>query len=150
MELSVQGDEHYMKKALQKAEEAYEQGEIPVGAVIVCADQIIAQAHNQTEALNDVTAHGEMLALTSAFSAMNSKYLPECTLYVTLEPCVMCAGALYWAQIDRLVYGAEDPNRGFSRIGRSLLHPKTEVAFGVCKEQCSDLVKSFFRDLRND
>jgi tRNA(adenine34) deaminase len=117
---------------------------VPVGAVVVCRGRIIARAHNQTELLTDVTAHAEMLALTAAANSLGSKYLNECTLYVTLEPCVMCAGALAWAQLGKLVYGASDEKRGFVRLGRELLHPKTQVAYGVLEADCAELMRRFF------
>ena len=148
MGLSVFSDEYFMKEALKEAEKAREEGEVPVGAVIVCRNRIIARAYNQTERLTDVTAHAEMVAITAAANAMGGKYLHECTLYVTLEPCVMCAGALYWSQIDKVVIGAPDPQRGFYRLEEILLHPKTELEQGVLEEECSALVKSFFKDLR--
>ncbi len=148
MTLSVHTDDHYMKEALKQAQLAFEAGEVPVGAVIVADNRIIARAHNQTEQLTDVTAHAEMLALTSAFNYLGAKYLNDCTLYVTLEPCVMCAGAQYWAQLGRLVYGASDPKRGYARLERNLLHPRTEVASGLLKEESEALMKSFFSKLR--
>lgn len=141
-------DEYYMQQALREAREAAREGEIPVGAVIVCNESIIARAHNQTETLHDVTAHAEMLAFTAAAEALGAKYLAGCTLYVTLEPCVMCAGAAGWTQVERIVYGASDPKRGFERLGRSMLHPKTEVTSGVMAEECGELVKEFFREKR--
>ncbi len=137
-----------MKQALLEAEKAFSQGEIPVGAVVVCRNRIIARSHNQTELLNDVTAHAEMLAVTAAANALGSKYLDECSLYVTLEPCIMCAGALAWAQLDRLVIGAGDDKRGFLRYGRELLHPKTKMEFGIRMDECSDLLKAFFQKIR--
>ncbi|MCO6491664.1 MAG: nucleoside deaminase [Phaeodactylibacter sp.] len=146
--LTIFSDEHFMKQALLEAEAALEQGEVPVGAVVVCRNQVIARAHNQTEQLNDVTAHAEILALTAASHFLGSKYLPECTLFVTLEPCVMCAGALRWAQLGRLVYGAPDDKRGFMEYGKRLLHPKTQVEYGVMLEECSALLKQFFRKRR--
>jgi tRNA(adenine34) deaminase len=146
--LSVFSDEHFMKQALQQAQLAYEEGEIPVGAVVVCQNQIIARAHNQTELLRDVTAHAEVLAITAAANYLNSKYLNDCTMYITLEPCVMCAGALFWSQLGRLVYGAPDEKRGFMRYGKSLLHPKTQVEFGVLQDECSLPLKAFFRQKR--
>lgn len=146
--LSIYSDEHYMRQALLEAEAAFEKGEIPVGAVVVCQNQIIARAHNLTEQLQDVTAHAEVLALTAAANHLNSKYLNQCTLYVTLEPCVMCAGALHWAQLGRLVYGAPDDKRGFMRFGKALLHPKTKVEFGVMEAECRQLMKSFFAGKR--
>lgn len=146
--LSVFSDDYFMKAALREAQTAYDKGEIPVGAVVVCKNQIIARAHNQTELLNDVTAHAEVIAITAAASYLNSKYLHECTLFVTLEPCVMCAGALYWSQVGRLVYGAADDKRGFMQYGRRLLHPKTKLEFGVLSEECGELMKAFFLERR--
>lgn len=146
--LTVHSDAHYMRQALLEAQKAYEADEVPVGAVVVCRNRIIARAHNQTELLNDVTAHAEMLALTAAANALGSKYLDECTLFVTLEPCVMCAGALAWSQLDRLVYGAGDDKRGFMRHGKMLLHPKTKVEFGIMMDECSQLLKAFFQNKR--
>lgn len=145
---SVFSDENFMRQALLEAEAAFEKDEVPVGAVVVCRNRIIARAHNQTELLTDVTAHAEMLALTAAANSLGSKYLNECTLYVTLEPCLMCAGALAWAQLGKLVYGASDEKRGFVRIGRELLHPKTVVAYGVLEQECADLMKRFFQNKR--
>ena len=136
--------EMFMRKALEEAKLAEEEGEIPVGAVVVCKDRVIARAHNQTERLNDVTAHAEMLAITSATSMLGGKYLNDCTLYVTMEPCVMCGGALALAQLGELVYGAADPHRGYARLTPSVLHPKTKVSGGVLAEECGDLVKEFF------
>ncbi|MCX8149396.1 nucleoside deaminase [Thermaurantimonas aggregans] len=141
------GHEYFMRLALKEAEAAFKKGEIPVGAVIVSEEVIIAKGHNQTEALDDVTAHAEMIAITSAANAIGSKYLRNCTLYVTLEPCVMCAGALYWAQIGRVVYGATDEKRGFTRVG-NLLHPKTELIGGILQEEVESLLREFFRKLR--
>lgn len=141
-------DEHFMRQALSEARMAFDEEEIPVGAVVVSGDRIIARAHNNTERLHDVTAHAEMLALTAAANLLGAKYLPDCTLYVTLEPCVMCAGAIGWAQIGRIVYGASDPKRGSSRLTPSPLHPKTAVEAGVLKEECEDLLKSFFQKRR--
>ncbi len=146
--LTVHTDAHYMKQALLEAQKAFDADEVPVGAVVVCRNRIIARAHNQTELLNDVTAHAEMLAMTAAANALGGKYLKECTLYVTLEPCVMCAGGLAWAQLDRLVYGAGDDKRGFMRHGKTLLHPKTKVEFGIMMEECSELLKLFFQNKR--
>lgn len=146
--INVFSDEHFMRKALQEAQLAYEAGEVPVGAVIVCQNQIIARAHNQTELLTDVTAHAEILALTAASNYLGSKYLNDCTLYVTLEPCVMCAGALYWAQLGRLVYAAPDEKRGYMRQGNMLLHPKTKVEYGVLLSESRILLKAFFRARR--
>jgi len=141
-------DEYFMQMALIEAEEAFEKGEIPVGAIIVIGNKVIARAHNLTQTLNDVTAHAEMQALTSAFHYLAAKYLNDCTLYVTLEPCVMCAGALYWAQIGKLVYGAGDPKRGYSLVNTSLLHPKTEVLKGVLANESKALLDMFFQKLR--
>ncbi len=138
-------DEYFMRMAYNEALQAFDADEVPVGAVIACGNKIVARAHNQTELLNDVTAHAEIIAITSASSYLNHKYLNECTLYVTLEPCVMCAGALYWSQIGRIVYAAQDDKRGFMRYGRELLHPNTQVSFGVMMEECSTLVKDFFK-----
>lgn len=148
MELSIYKDEYFMGEALKQAELAFEAGEVPVGAVVVAEKRIIARAHNQTERLTDVTAHAEMLAITSAFNALGSKYLNECTLYVTLEPCVMCAGALYWAQLGKLVYGAEDKKRGFSLNDKNLLHPRTETTSGLLNKKSEELLKQFFAKLR--
>lgn len=141
-------DDYFMEIALILAEEAAEQGEIPVGAVVVCRNRIIAKGRNQTEELNDVTAHAELMAITAAEHYLGSKYLTDCTLYVTLEPCVMCAGALYWAQISRLVIGASDPKRGYSRIEPSLLHPKTRIETGVLADESQALLTNFFNRLR--
>ncbi len=141
-------DNYFMKQALFEAQKAAEQGEVPVGAVVVCQDRIIARAHNQTELLTDVTAHAEILAITAAASYLGSKYLNDCTLYVTLEPCMMCAGALAWAQLDRLVYGADDEKRGFMRFGKTVLHPKTKVEFGFQMEACRQLILDFFKTKR--
>ena len=136
-------DIYYMQQALKEARYAFDEGEIPIGAVVVCNDSIVARAHNLTERLKDVTAHAEIMAITSAANYLGGKYLTECTLYVTLEPCVMCAGALSWAQIGRIVFGAADEKRGFSRIG-GILHPKTDVVGGVMSGECKELIQSFF------
>ena len=136
-------DIYYMQQALKEARYAFDEDEIPIGAVVVCNDSIIARAHNLTERLKDVTAHAEIMAITSAANHLGGKYLTECTLYVTLEPCVMCAGALSWAQIGRIVFGAADEKRGFSRIG-GILHPKTAVIGGVMSGECKELIQSFF------
>ena len=141
-------DEEYMKKALIEAQRAYDEGEIPVGAIVVCNDRIIARAHNLTETLHDVTAHAEMQAITAAADALGGKYLDPCTLYVTLEPCVMCAGALGWAQLGRLVFGADEEKRGFSKIAPNALHPKTELVTGVLAEECAALMRDFFKNRR--
>ena len=141
-------DQEYMQKALIEAKQAFEEGEVPVGAVIVCRDRIIARAHNLTERLTDVTAHAEMQAITAAANALGGKYLTDCTLYVTVEPCVMCAGALAWAQLSRIVYGASDPKRGFSVFAPNALHPRTEVTEGLLAEECANLMKDFFQRRR--
>ena len=140
-------DEYFMKKALQEAEIAFDKGEIPVGAVIVVNSTVIAKSHNLTELLNDVTAHAEMQAITAAANFLGGKYLKDCTLYVTIEPCQMCAGALYWSQITKIVYGATDENRGYVRMGTQL-HPKTVVVRGVMANEASDLMKRFFIERR--
>lgn len=140
--------ERFMKEALKEAQKAFEADEVPVGAVIVCNNQIIARAHNLTERLNDVTAHAEMQAITAAANYLGGKYLNECTLYVTLEPCVMCAGALYWAQLKKIVYGARDEKRGYSSKGNEILHPKTELISGILNEECTVLMQTFFRNKR--
>ena len=141
-------DEEYMKKALEQAPAAFDKDEIPVGAVVVCRDRIIARAHNLTETLNDVTAHAEMQAITAAADALGGKYLDVCTLYVTVEPCVMCAGAIGWAQLGRLVYGAPDPKRGYSVFAPQALHPRTEVTGGLMEEECGRLMRDFFKRKR--
>lgn len=142
-------DEHFMRQALREAERAFAVDEVPIGAVIVCQDKIIARGHNLTERLNDVTAHAEMQAITSAAEHIGGKYLHECTLYVTLEPCVMCAGAMNWAHLGRIVFGAFDEKGGYRRIGSSLLlHPKTKVSGGILEAECADLMKAFFRKKR--
>ncbi len=168
MDFETNSDEKYMRAALKEAREALEKGEVPIGAVIVATTPsalptpllrkegnfprtggtIIGRGHNLVETLTDATAHAEMQAITAASAALGGKYLNECTLYVTVEPCVMCAGAMAWAQLGRLVYGASDPKRGFSRHGRELLHPRTEVATGVLDEECGTLVSDFFKKLR--
>ncbi len=142
--------EKYMKLALQEAEKALLAGEIPVGAVIVCNDKVIAKAHNQTELLNDVTAHAEIIAITSASNYLGAKYLSDCTLYVTLEPCVMCAGALAWSQISKIVYGATDEKRAYTKCGENILHPKTEVVGGVLQNECAGILRDFFQKLRKE
>ena len=141
-------DESFMRQALNEAKEALVKDEVPVGVVIVAQERIIARGHNLTETLNDVTAHAEMQAITAAENYLGGKYLHDCTMYVTLEPCVMCAGALAWSQISRLVYGADDDKRGYSRIQPSLLHPKTEVVSGILESECSTLIKDFFKRKR--
>ena len=146
--MTMSKDEFYMKKALQEAQTAYDRGEIPVGAVVVVADRVIARAHNLTETLNDVTAHAEMQAITAAANFLGGKYLIDCTLYVTLEPCQMCAGALYWSQVSRIVYGATDEQRGFKAMDTKL-HPKTKVTSGVLADEAAQLMKQFFIEKRN-
>lgn len=141
-------DERYMRDALREAERAAEEGEIPIGAVVVCRGRVISRGHNMTERLHDPSAHAEMIALTAATEALGGKYLTDCTLYVTVEPCPMCSGALNWAQLGALVYGAPDPKRGYSLFSPPLLHPKTEVRRGVLAEECSALVSEFFRSRR--
>lgn len=137
-------DEYYMGLALRQATRALEEEEIPVGAVVVCQGKVVAKAYNQTEILTDVTAHAEMLAITSAAQTIGAKYLKDCTLYVTLEPCLMCAGAIYWSQLGRLVYGATEEKRGFMSIAKPVLHPKTEVIAGILAEESEALLKEFF------
>ena len=144
-------DEFYMTLALRQAEEAFLKDEVPVGAVVVCNGKVIGSGHNQTEALNDVTAHAEMIALTAAANNLGGKYLPQCTLYVTVEPCIMCAGALGWSQIGRIVYGAADPKRGFSKFCKenlTPLHPSTIVTTGVMATEAADLMRAFFKKKR--
>lgn len=141
-------DSYYMRKALEEARAAYAEGEVPVGAVVVCRDRILARTHNLTETLNDVTAHAEIQAVTAAANALGGKYLNECTLYVTVEPCVMCAGALGWAQLGRLVYGAADPKRGYSVYAPGALHPKTEVVKGLLEDEAAELMRTFFKRKR--
>ena len=146
--LSIFSDDYFMQQALKEAELAREAGEIPVGAVVVCDQKIIARGHNQTEQLHDVTAHAEMIAITAAANYLGAKYLQDCTLYVTLEPCVMCAGALFWSQIGRVVYGAADDKRGFMRFGKMLLHPKTSVEYGILESACAEKLTRFFKEKR--
>ena len=138
-------DQYYMKQALLEAQKAADKGEIPIGAIIVSKDKIIAKGHNLTETLHDVTAHAEMQAITAAANFLGAKYLTECTLYVTVEPCAMCAGAIGWAQIPRLVYGAPDDKRGYTKFAPNALHPKTEVVRGVMQQECSKIMKEFFK-----
>ncbi len=140
---------YFMNEAMKQAKIAFEEDEIPVGAVIVCRNRVIARAYNQTEKLTDVTAHAEMLAITSASMALGAKYLTECELYVTLEPCVMCAGASFWSQLGGIHYAASDPKRGFGRIGKELLHPKTKLNHGLMGLEAKELLDSFFKKLRN-
>lgn len=141
---------YFMREALKEAQKAYEKDEIPVGAVVVCEDRIIARAYNYTEHLKDVTAHAEMQAITSAAAAVGGKYLNECQLYVTLEPCVMCAGAIFWARLNGLIYGAEDDKRGFLQVDSQLLHPKTTVIKDVLAEESAQLLKDFFQQKRKE
>lgn len=148
MEKKLSEDEHFMHEALKEARKAFAADEVPVGAVIVCNGQVIARAHNYTERLNDVTAHAEMQAFTSAASHLGGKYLNECTLYVTLEPCVMCAGASMWTQIGKIVYGASDAKRGFHDAGQKMLHSKTKIVKGVLENESSELLKDFFKKKR--
>jgi tRNA(adenine34) deaminase len=147
-EITDHSDEFFMKQALREAQKAYDRGEIPIGAVIVCQNRILARGHNLTEQLNDVTAHAEMIALTAAANALGGKYLKDCTLYVTVEPCIMCAGALGWSQISRVVIGSLDEKRGFLRFAPQALHPKCELVSGVLEQECTELMKSFFRARR--
>ena len=141
-------DTYFMKQALTEAQKAFDRNEVPVGAVVVCNERIIARAHNMTEVLNDVTAHAEMQTITGAANVLGGKYLTDCTLYVTVEPCVMCAGAIAWAQMGRLVFGAQDEKRGYQRYAGNALHPKTQVTMGVMAEECAALMKSFFASKR--
>lgn len=147
--ISGNDDEYFMRQALKEAEQAFKQDEVPIGAVIVGGGRILARTHNLTEKLNDVTAHAEMQAITSAAEAIGGKYLDDCTVYVTVEPCPMCAAALRWAQVGRIVFGAFDEKSGYRRIGGVLLHPKTQVTGGVLEPQCADLMKAFFRRKRS-
>lgn len=144
----VLDDEHFMRQALKEAEQAFKQDEVPIGAVIVGGGRLVARAHNLTEKLNDVTAHAEMQAITSAAEAIGGKYLTDCTVYVTVEPCPMCAAALRWAQVGRIVFGAFDEKSGYRRIGGVLLHPKTQVTGGVLEPECADLMTAFFKKKR--
>lgn len=148
----TKSDEHYMQQALKEAQKAYDEGEVPIGAIIVMQDKIIARAYNQVEKLNDSTAHAEIIALTSAYNYLGSKYLPEATLYVTIEPCLMCAGAMYWSKIARVVYGANDEKNGsltpvfnFKGEIRNPFHPKTEIINGICSKECAAVIKQFFK-----
>ncbi|MCL2414927.1 MAG: nucleoside deaminase [Bacteroidales bacterium] len=147
-DLQVFTDEYFMSEALKEAQKAVISDEVPVGAIVVCKNKIIARAHNLTECLNDVTAHAEMQAFTMAADYIGGKYLDECTLYVTLEPCVMCAGAAFWTQLGKLVYGASDSKRGYTRVNPSVLHPKTAVVSGILGEPCGKIVSEFFKNKR--
>lgn len=149
MQIETNRDEFFMKEALKEAQKAFEQDEVPVGAVIVHNNQIIARGHNLTERLNDVTAHAEMQAFTAASNYINAKYLKDCVLYVTLEPCSMCAGAAYWTQIGKIVFGANDEKRGYSKYNSSILHPKTVLQGGLLKNESAALLKLFFESKRN-
>lgn len=141
-------DEHYMRMALNEAENAYAEDEVPVGAVVVANGQVIGKGHNRTQCLHDVTAHAEMQAITAASNYLNAKYLTDCTLYVTLEPCIMCAGAIAWAQLDRIVYAANDPKKGYSLLQQNILHPKTKVEKGILEKEASNLLQEFFEKKR--
>lgn len=141
-------DKKFMSMAITEARRALQMQEVPIGAVIVCGDRVVGRGHNLVETLSDATAHAEMQSITAAASMLGGKYLKGCTLYVTVEPCVMCAGALAWSQIDRIVYGADDPKRGYTTVGGRILHPKTEVVSGVMREECEALMKDFFKKLR--
>lgn len=147
--MEIFSDEYFMNLALKEAQKAFEEQEVPVGAIVVTKNQIVAKAYNQTEKLNDATAHAEILAITSAMSYLGNKYLNDCTLYITLEPCVMCAGALNWSQIGRVVFATEDLKHGFMRYGKELLHPKTKLEFGVLQQPCSAILSHFFAGKRN-
>lgn len=149
MSLSLYTDEYFMKEALKEAQKAFDKDEVPVGAIIVCHNQVIARAHNSTEMLNDVTAHAEMLAFTAAADYLGGKYLEDCILYVTLEPCVMCAGASYWTQISKLVFGAGDDKRGFLKLKNKIVHPSTLIQGGVLENECRQLLQDFFKKKRN-
>lgn len=141
-------DEHFMKEALKEAQKAFEADEVPIGAVIVCDNQIIARAHNLTERLNDVTAHAEMQAFTSATNYLGGKYLEACILYVTLEPCVMCAGASFWSRIGKIIFGAFDEKRGYTKISNKIIYHRTQIKGGIMEKECSELMKKFFKDKR--
>lgn len=148
MELTIFGDDHYMAQAIKEAQKAFDENEVPVGAVVVCENHIIARSHNQVERLNDPSAHAEMLAITAACNHLGSRVLNRCTLYVTLEPCSMCAGALYWARPMRVVYGAGDEKRGFMNYGKEMLHPSTALEFGIRHDECVSLLQEFFQKKR--
>lgn len=148
MEITAKDDEKFMSEALREAAAALERREVPIGAVVVGGGKIIGRGHNLTETLTDATAHAEMQAITAASAALGGKYLTDCTLYVTVEPCVMCAGAMAWAQVGRLVYGADDPKRGYARFGAGLLHPRTTVTAGILAPKCGEIVSDFFKKLR--
>ena len=148
IKINPYSDEYFMRQALQEAQLAYEEDEVPVGCVITCRDKVIARTHNLTETLHDVTAHAEMQAITAAAEALGGKYLDTCTLYVTVEPCIMCAGAIGWSQMGRVVYGARDEKRGFENFAPKAFHPKTEVVAGVLENECAELMKNFFKSKR--
>ena len=148
METEYTIEHFFMQRAIEEARAAAEEGEIPIGAVVVCGGRIVGKGHNRVEALGDATAHAEMQALTAAMNTLGGKYLPECALYVTVEPCVMCAGALAWSQIGKVVYGAADPKRGYSTYSNRILHPKTEVVSGFMEQECREIMEDFFKKLR--
>lgn len=148
MTSTILNDEYFMKQALKEAQIAFDKEEVPIGAIVVCQERIIARAHNLTQTLNDVTAHAEMQALTAAANVLGSKYLVDCTLYVTLEPCPMCAGGLFWSQISKVVYGSSDSKRGYQLFSPNLLHPKTKLISGILQEECTSLMKEFFKKKR--
>lgn len=148
MTTNILNDEYYMRQALNEARQAFGKGEVPIGAIVVCKGRIIARGHNLTETLNDVTAHAEMQAITAAANVLGGKYLTDCILYVTIEPCPMCAGGLLWSQISKIVYGAKDEKKGYSVFTPSILHPKTEVVSGVMEDECASLMKEFFKQKR--
>ncbi len=148
MESIYYSDEVFMKEALKEAQKAFAEDEVPIGAVVVCQNKIIARAHNMTERLTDVTAHAEMQAITAAANYLGSKYLIDCTIYITVEPCLMCAGALFWSQISKIVYATKDEKRGYSLLGKSILHPKTIITNGILKEEAARLMEEFFRNKR--
>lgn len=148
IKISPYSDEYFMRQALQEAQQAFEQDEVPVGCIITCRDKVIARTHNLTETLHDVTAHAEIQAITAAAEALGGKYLDTCTLYVTVEPCIMCAGAIGWSQMGRVVYGARDEKRGFENFAPKAFHPKTEVVSGVLENECAELMKNFFKSKR--
>ncbi len=149
MNYTLFSDEYFMNEALKEAQIAFEEDEVPIGAVIVCKNKIIARAHNLTEKLTDVTAHAEMQAFTSASNFLGSKYLAECSLYVTIEPCVMCAGASYWSQIGKVVFGSKDEKRGYQLFGGNILHPKTEILTGILEDECRLILQTFFKNKRD-
>lgn len=148
IKINPYSDEYFMRQALQEAQQAFEQDEVPVGCIITCRDKVIARTHNLTETLHDVTAHAEMQAITAAAEALGGKYLDTCTLYVTVEPCIMCAGAIGWSQMGRVVFGARDEKRGFENFAPKAFHPKTEVVSGVLENECAELMKNFFKSKR--